>query len=240
MTDPTPIDTQQLAAAGMRILMEDPMFKVGEAEIRGNVYRVFENAPPSMTGLFAFGASHGDKEFLYFEGERLSFAETWARACRFAHALQETLGVQKGDRVALAMRNFPEWCIAYMGVIATGAVVVPLNAWWKTDELKYGLEDSGAKLVIVDKKRLEYAKTYKDELGLTLVLAREEGEGADYRYEELLASSDNQSPPQVEIEPDDDFCIIYTSGSTGNPKGLFLPIADAYRLLCHGRLSLQR
>ncbi len=217
-----PLDQQKLVAAVMKILVENPLFKVGETEIRGNVYRVFENAPQSLPDLFAHGATHGDKEFLIFEGERLSFAQSWAMACRFAHALQDELGVKPGDHVAIAMRNFPEWCIAYMAIISTGAVVVPLNAWWKADELKYGLEDSGAKIVIVDKRRLEYLKPFKDELGLTLILAREDGDGADYRYDQLLEGSQNTAPLGVDIHPDDDFCIVYTSGSTGKPKGVVL------------------
>lgn len=223
MSDAATLDPAKLAAAAFKLLTEDPRFKVGEAEIRGNTYRVFENAPPSLPGLFAFSAAtHGDKEFIYYEGERFSFAETWARACRLANALKDELGVKQGEHVALAMRNYPEWCISYMAVISLGAVVVPLNAWWKADELKYGLEDSGAKKVIADGRRLEYILPYKEELGLTLVLARDEGDGADYSFQQLLDGSSNDAAPQVDIAPDDEFCIVYTSGSTGNPKGVVL------------------
>ncbi|NOX82491.1 MAG: acyl--CoA ligase [Alphaproteobacteria bacterium] len=109
-----------------------------------------------------------------------------------------------------------------MAIVSTGAVVVPLNAWWKADELKYGLEDSGAKIVVVDKRRLEYLKPLKGELGLTLLLAREDGEGADYRYEDLLAGAQDSTPLSIDIHPDADFCIVYTSGSTGKPKGVVL------------------
>ena len=101
-------------------------------------------------------------------------------------------------------------------------MVVPLNAWWKADELRYGLEDSGAKKVIADGRRLEYILPFKQELGLTLVLARDEGDGADHTYTSLLEGSADETPPAVEIAPDDDFCIVYTSGSTGNPKGVIL------------------
>lgn len=223
MGEPAPMDPQKVAAVAFQLLMENPLFKVGEAEIRGNTYRVFENAPPDLTGLFAYGAAtHGEKEFLIYEGERLSFAELWRRACRFAHALRAELDVKQGEKVALAMRNYPEWCVSYMAVIALGGVVVPLNAWWKADELKYGLEDCDAKIVIADKRRLEYITPLKKELGLTLILARDDGQGADYRYEEMLERSKNDTPPGAVIHPDDDFCIVYTSGSTGNPKGVVL------------------
>ncbi|MBL4619701.1 MAG: acyl--CoA ligase [Marinicaulis sp.] len=222
MENAEPLDPAKVAAAAFKILSEEPMFKVGEAEIRGNTYRVFENAPQNLAGLFAFGATHGDKDFLIFEDERLSFAQAWKQACRLAHAFQDQLGVKQGDKVAIAMRNFPEWCISYMALVSLGAVVAPLNAWWKGDELKYGLEDSGAKTVIVDAKRLGYILPLKKELDLTLVLAREQGEGADYHYDDLLSGSKDETPPVADIHPDDDFCIVYTSGSTGEPKGVVL------------------
>lgn len=214
--------TEQIAASAFRLLMENPLFKVGTATIRGNEYRVFENAPASLVGVFLQGATHGQKDFLYFEDETWTFERMWAEARRFANALSAGLGVRKGDRVAIAMRNFPEWCAAYMGVISLGAVVVPLNAWWKTEELRYAVRDSGAKIIIVDDRRCEYVRPFKDELRLTLILVRAEADGADYLYSELLANSHSDDAPQVPIDPEDDYAIYYTSGSTGNPKGVVL------------------
>ncbi|WDI32330.1 class I adenylate-forming enzyme family protein [Hyphococcus flavus] len=222
LADAPPLELQTLIEAAMKLVGTDPQFAITEAEIRGNKYRVFANAPRHLRTIFADSAKFGDQDFLIFKGERLSFAETWSRVCRFAHALENELGVKKGDYVALAMRNYPEWCIAYMAIISLGAVVVPLNAWWKADELEYGLRDSGAKIVIADARRLEYLKPLHEKMGLTLILAREEGEGADFRYEDLLAGSSNTEEPQVDIDPEDDFSLVYTSGSTGQPKGVVL------------------
>lgn len=222
MTQAAAVDPMKVFAAAARILAEEPMFAVGEADIRGNTYRVFKNAPPSLVGIFLFGTQFADKDFLIYEDERLTFAETWERACRFANALARDFKIGKGDKVAIAMRNFPEWCISYMAIISLGAVVVPLNAWWKNEELHYGLADCGAKLVIVDDKRMERILPCKKDLGLTLILARGGGEGADHHYEDLLESCWDASVPSVDIQPEDDFCIVYTSGSTGNSKGVIL------------------
>lgn len=222
LAEAPPLTLETLLVAAMKLIGTDPQYAIGEAEIRGNTYRIFNNAPPHLPAIFADSVKHGEKDFIIFEGERLSFVETQSRVRRFAHALKNELGVGKGDYVAIAMRNYPEWCIAYMAIISLGAVAVPLNAWWKADELEYGLRDSGAKIVIVDAKRLGFLKPLHAKLGLTLILAREEGEGADYRYEDMLAQAPDAPLPQVDIAPDDDFSIVYTSGSTGKPKGVVL------------------
>lgn len=214
--------SEQIAASAYRLLVENPLFKVGAAKIQGNDYRVFENAPESLAGIFAYGAGNGDKEFLFYEGESWTFAKIWSDACRFSNALSEGLGVKKGDRIAIAMRNYPEWITSYMAVIALGAVVVPLNAWWKTEELRYALEDCGARIVIADAKRMELLSPLKKELGLTFILARDDDDRTDHAYASLMAMSHSDAPPFVDIAADDDFAVYYTSGSTGNPKGVIL------------------
>jgi len=216
------VDPVKLEAAKARLLAEDPLFAVGEAEIRGARYKIFKNAPPSLVGLFLYGTQHGDKDFIVYDETRLSYRETFSQSCRLAKTLAEDFGVKKGSRVAIAMRNYPEWCISYMAIISLGAVAVPLNAWWKSEEFRFSLEDCQAKLIIVDGKRLEYLLPLKKELGLTLILARDKGAGADHFYKDLLAKNAEAPVPMVEIAPDDDFSIVYTSGSTGNPKGVIL------------------
>ena len=220
---PPTVDLQMILVAAARLLASDPRFKIGETEIRGNVYRVFENAPTSLAGLLELGAANGgDADFLLFENEKMTYAGLWEEARRFARALEVDFGVKRGDRVAIAMRNYPEWCAAYMGIIALGAVVVPLNAWWKTEELRYALKDSGARLVLVDKRRLEYLAPAKRELGLTFILAREaEKLDADYLYKDVISRHEPRAAV-LDVDPEDDYALYYTSGSTGNPKGVLL------------------
>ena len=228
---PEDLTIPALMASAMKLIMSDPRFKVGEAEIRGNTYRVFENIPVNLAQFFAeTTAAQGDKPFLSYGEERISFAALYDQALRFANALADRYGVKKGDHVAIAMRNYPEWCVAYVGLISIGAVVVPLNAWWKGEELKFGLEDSGAKLVIADGRRLDYIKPFKNELGLTLVLARDESDGADVRMDALVEAG-TATPPRVAIDPDERYCIVYTSGSTGQPKGVVLTHRSALSAL---------
>ncbi len=222
---------EQLGMIGMKLMMENPLFAVDSAEIRGNSYRVFKNAPQNMAEMLAQASSHGDKDFIIHEDERISFAETWSRACRLANVLKASFNLKKGDRVAIAMRNYPEWCIGYMAVMALGGVVVPLNAWWKSDELEFALKDCEAKTVIVDAKRMSYIRPFSQDMGLTLILARGgiediDGEGGlgdnEYSYEDLLETNNNTTMPAHNTQPEDDYCILYTSGSTGKPKGVIL------------------
>jgi acyl-CoA synthetase (AMP-forming)/AMP-acid ligase II len=222
MTSPAIPTPEMIAASAFKLLTTDPMFKVGMATIRGNDYRVFENAPPNLTGIFAFGLAHGDKEFLYYEGETWTYRRLWSQAGRLANALTAGLGVRKGDRVAIAMRNYPEWCAAFFAIISIGAVAVPLNAWWKTEELRYGLKDSGAKLVIADDKRLDLMAPFKEALGLTFIAVRADRDFAEHRWADLVAGANSDAMPFAAIEPEDDYAIYYTSGSTGNPKGVIL------------------
>ena len=129
-------------------------FEMEERVIRGIPTRVWKNIPPTIRELFLAGRAHGDKTFVVHEQERVSY-DAFARAALAIATALIAEGVQKGDRVALIMRNLPEWPAAFFGILLTGAIVTPLNAWWTGPELEYGLTDSGAKVAFVDAERLE-------------------------------------------------------------------------------------
>src|SRR6266542_329725 len=126
----------------------------------------------------------GDQTFLVYEDERMTFEEHFRAVARLATKLVDNYGVKKGDRVAIAMRNFPEWAIAFWAAAVAGAVVVPLNAWWTGEELAFGLADSGSTILFADAEREERLRSHWGELaGLrAVIVARSEG-GVDPGHE---------------------------------------------------------
>src|SRR5580692_8163403 len=128
--------------------------EMDEVVIRGVTTRVWKNLPPSLRSIAEASRAHGEKIFLVHEDERVSFEAFFRAVSAFAHELAAE-GVVKGDRVAIIMRNLPEWPVAFYAAASLGAIITPLNAWWTGPELEYGLVDSGSKVCIVDAERLE-------------------------------------------------------------------------------------
>jgi acyl-CoA synthetase (AMP-forming)/AMP-acid ligase II len=208
-----------LTAPGARFEME-------KVPIRGMPTRVWKNAPPSLPMLARFSRLHGDRPLTVYGEERAGFEASFRAAAALAAELQR-LGIGKGDRVAIAMANLPEWPVVFFAATAVGAIAVPLNAWWTGAELEYALADSGAKLLICDSARWERIAPHRDALpGLEHVLvSRGHGGAGTTQLEDIIgpppAWPDLPAAdlPDVAIAPDDDATILYTSGTTGRPKG---------------------
>ena len=215
-----------------------------EVVIRGIPTRTWKTAPADLRAVFELSALHGDKDFLVYEDERVTFAEHYRIVAALGHQLIERFGVRPGDRVAIAMRNLPDWVMAFWATITVGAVAVPLNAWWTGEELAYGLSDSGTRVAFVDEERQQRISHHlADVPGLEALIVSCEEHDPDTggrrsavgwparpgRRRTRCRSSpsprwsappaDDLALPEVTIDPDDDATIFYTSGTTGRPKG---------------------
>jgi long-chain acyl-CoA synthetase len=204
-------------------------FEIARREISGVPLRIWKNAPPTLRQAFTAGRAFGGKTFLVHGEDRVSF-EGFARAALAIAAALTDLGVRKGDRVAIAMRNLPEWPVAFFGAVLVGAIATPLNAWGTGPELEYGLTDSGAKVAFLDRERLERLFEHLDACpALVRVLVCRESEEIAHplvgKLEDLIGDPDawaalpDRALPEVDLEPDDDATLFYTSGTTGKPKG---------------------
>ncbi|HMP62232.1 MAG TPA: class I adenylate-forming enzyme family protein [Phenylobacterium sp.] len=204
-------------------------FETEEVDVRGVKLKTWKNSPPSLRSVVEAGRAHGERIFLVYEDERVSF-EAFHRAVANLAKEFAARGVQKGDRVAIVMRNLPEWVVAFYAGASLGAIVTPLNAWWTGAELEYGLTDSGAKILVVDAERYERLVEHLPNCpDLVRVYVSRESEEIAHpqvsKLEDVIGGADAWASlpdialPDVEILPDDDATIFYTSGTTGKPKG---------------------
>ena len=218
MTDREPALSFEAACAAAT--GPDGPFPIVEQLVGGRPTPVFRNAPPSLRALFSVARTRADQTFLVYEDERWTFGDVMAKVDATAAMLVDRYEIERGDRVAIAMRNYPEFIIAFAGVVSVGGIAVLLNAWWTREEMDYGLEDCGAKLLVADAERIERAYPAMDRLGFRAVSVRMDDAPAGV---DRLADVWKQGAPmpevEVEVGPDDDATILYTSGTTGHPKG---------------------
>ena len=201
-------------------------YEMETTQVRGRPVRVYKNAQRDLRAIFEASRQWNDRVFIVYDNERLTFDAHFRAASALAWRLAEDFGVRKGDRVAIAMRNFPEWPIAFWAAVSIGAVAVPLNAWGTGDDLAYGLRDSGARVAIVDAERLARLSAHSgSDARLIAVRTPRKDLGAATALEDLIGSPagyatlPDRAPPDNSIAPDDDATILYTSGTTGRPKG---------------------
>jgi len=191
-------------------------FEIAKIDVRGVHMRAFAGAPPTLRHVWLASQAHADADYLVYQYERWSYAQAHRDVASIG-AWLVAQGVEPGDRVAIAMRNYPEWMLLYWATVSIGAVVVGMNAWWTSDEMAFALKDSAPRVTVCDGERLERLLPVRGDLPDTIAVAvRCPVPSGVLPFSELLGGGDL---PEVEIDPDSDACLFYTSGTTGHPKG---------------------
>ena len=211
------MDKAALHAAVREVTAPGQPFETAARRVNGVEYTTFVNAPEHLRDLYAEGLAYADRDFFVYQRERYSFQQSWDLAAKCANRLLAE-GIRPGDRVGIALRNYPEWVFAYMGITSIGAIAVAMNAWWTADELVFGIRDSGLSMLFVDRERLERIGGHAERLGIELVTVRCRGDG--WRTWETFIAGASRTMPDVPLSGDDDAMILYTSGSTAHPKGV--------------------
>ncbi len=212
--------------AEARLTAPGAPFAIATVPIRGVPTRIWVKAPPTLRDLFRIASGHGDRTFVVYRDERVTFTGFSRAATNLARALAEA-GVRKGDRVALALRNLPEWPVCYYGALLAGAIATPLNAWWTGPELAYGLRHSGARVLIADGERFARIAPHRPECPALerVYTTRMEPDSRATPLTDVIgpvagwAALPDLALPDVALDPEDDATLFYTSGTTGKPKG---------------------
>jgi long-chain acyl-CoA synthetase len=205
------------------------LFEVTSRDVGGVECRVFTNAPATLRDIFD-GARGAHETFLVYEGEEWTFDGVMRAVDEFADALVHYYGVRRGDRVGIAMRNVPEWIVAFAAAVSVGAIVVSLNAWWTADELDFAISDAEVSVLVADPERCTRVLDTCRRRRVPVVLARGDvtsllPDGVVHWIDIVVKGS---SMPPVELHGDDDATILYTSGTTGQPKGAL----STHRAIC--------
>ncbi len=211
---------QHYISAREELIAPGSPYEITTVDVRGQKLKAYKSAPPNLRVIWEASAAHGDKDYIVYEDERYTYNDIHVQVRKFAQYLVEH-GVTPGSRVAIALRNYPEWIVAYWAAVSVGAAAVGMNAWWTAPEMEYALNDSDPSVIVVDDERLDRLSQLPERSQMHVVSVRTDralpANGA--RWSDAMALADPGVLPSISIDPDDDATIFYTSGTTGFPKG---------------------
>ena len=197
----------------------------------GRSVAAYRNAFQNLAQVIDAGRVHGAAEFMVYGEDRWTFDRFFAAADALASRLQKQCGIKPGDRVAIAMRNRPEWAVAFAAIALLGAVPVPLNSFGLSSELMANLEDTRPVMLICDADRHARISQAIAQTAIKVVVV--DGEGGDISWSELTAGGhDGFVSPQ--LSADEPALILFTSGATSRAKG----VESTHRAVCQGIFNI--
>ncbi len=209
---------EELAQAWEELTSEGSQFELETVNVEGVDLLCYKNQPASLRDFWLSSLRFGSADYLVYGNERLTYTQAHQQVSSVANWFISN-GVKTGDRIAIAMRNYPEWMLAYWACMAIGATCVGMNAWWATPELEYAIKDAKPKVIIADEERLEQLMDLRDlqEFPQVVSVRSKALPQETVSWHELVDT--DSIMPSAQIDPDSDACIFYTSGTTGRPKG---------------------
>ncbi|MEP6967719.1 MAG: class I adenylate-forming enzyme family protein, partial [Pseudomonadota bacterium] len=124
-------------------------FEIATVEVGGIPLRAYRFAPPNIRALWLSTAAFAERDYLVYQDERLTYGQAHEQVNAIAGWLASR-GIKSGDRVAIAMRNYPEWLLIYWACACLGVAVVGMNAWWVAEEIDYAIRDCAPKAIFCD------------------------------------------------------------------------------------------
>ncbi|MBV6417556.1 MAG: Long-chain-fatty-acid--CoA ligase FadD13 [Steroidobacteraceae bacterium] len=227
--------TRTLAGLREKLTAPGAPFELTAIEIGGRELVAYRHAKATLPELINGARTFGDDPFIFHEGETWSFARVFAEADALAWALREKLGVGQGDRVAIAMRNRPEWAVAFLAVALAGAVPAPLNSFGLHDELLGACATVGPRALILDAERFERLGGDWKSLDAGVVLcgaAAPPGSGV-HAWTDLVKPA-REGPPPVKVGPHDPALLMFTSGASAKPKA----VLTTHLALCQSIMNI--